>query len=414
MTQIINRDAADKTKGFRLQKLRAVKLLLQTSSAISNVNFYYAAIEAEEDVTIFTTTDLITRQVIEEDKNYSTDSNLTIFSDAVLNTLVSFFDIYIGKWHKSQSSVFTFSFYTTTNFGKEKKKELANGSKIDLPDKPILEILKDSSAVTDELAATIKTILEEEYEKQYQKIPGNGHYKTLEGMTIVDFKDFLGKINWLSGQEDESELQESTIKLVKSSKYYQINMSGKEQLILAKLMDKIDEKQHFKDFAERFINSAEVELIFKMAESEISDALLDPLWKELQSISTKITDKRNLEEKILAVCPSYPRSKIATLARKACNSKTEEDASNKSFLSLKYRIFEACEDHYFDNGKFLSETDSASVDSTIKLLQKKAEESINELKKDYTYTISNKESINNIVINLVDSCFICFDEEGAE
>ncbi|WP_264985927.1 hypothetical protein, partial [Pseudomonas aeruginosa] len=59
-------------------------------------------------------------------------------------------------------------------------------------------------------------------------------------------------------------------------------MSGKEQLILAKILDKIDEKQHFEDFAERFINSAEVELIFKMAESEVSELLLDPLWKELQ------------------------------------------------------------------------------------------------------------------------------------
>ena len=116
-------------------------------------------------------------------------------------------------------------------------------------------------------------------------------------------------------------------------------MSGKEQLILAKILDKIDEKQHFEDFAERFINSAEVELIFKMAESEVSEQLLDPIWKELQELSAKITDKRNLEEKILDSCPAYPKSKIATLARKACSSKTEEEASNRSFLSLKYRVF---------------------------------------------------------------------------
>lgn len=127
MTQLINRDAADKTKGFRLQKLRAATLLLKAANDLSNVNFYYAAIEAEEDVTIIKTANLSTEQIIEEDKNYSSDSNFTIHSEAVLNTLVSFFDIYTGKWHKSQSTVFTFSFYTTTNFGKEKRKSLQTG-----------------------------------------------------------------------------------------------------------------------------------------------------------------------------------------------------------------------------------------------------------------------------------------------
>lgn len=94
MTQIINRDAADKTKGFRLQKLRAARLLLEASSENAHVNFYYAAIEVEEDVTIIKkTTDFTTEQIIEEDKNFDPESNFTIFSDAVINTLVSFFSI---------------------------------------------------------------------------------------------------------------------------------------------------------------------------------------------------------------------------------------------------------------------------------------------------------------------------------
>lgn len=216
MTQIINRDAADKTKGFRLQKLRAATLLLKAANDLSHVNFYYAAIEAEEDVTIIKTVDFNTEQIIEEDKNYSSDSNFTIFSEAVLNTLVSFFDIYIGKWHKSYSTVFTFSFYTTTNFGKEKKKELADGTKIELPDKPILGILQNSSDISDDIASLVKTILLVEYREQYEKIPGNGHLKALEDISLDNFKGFLKKINWLSGQEDESELQKSAEKLIKA------------------------------------------------------------------------------------------------------------------------------------------------------------------------------------------------------
>nr|WP_298109816.1 hypothetical protein [uncultured Pseudomonas sp.] len=414
MTQIINRDAADKTKGFRLQKLRAARLLLEAASEKSNVNFFYAAIEVEEDVTIIKTSDFVTEQIIEEDKNYDPDSNFTIFTDAVINTLVSFFDIYVGKWQKSHTTLFTFNFYTTTNFGKERKENLSDGTKVELPKEPILKALQEKSEITDQTAGVIKAILIAEYKKQYEKMEGNGYLKALEEISIDEFKIFLKKITWLSGQEDETTLQGIVEKLIKESNYYQISMSGKEQLILAKILDKIDEKQNFKDYAERFINSAEVQLIFKMAESEVNEALLDPIWKDLHELSLTITDKRNLEEKILDVCPTYPSSKISTLARKACNSKTEEDASNKSFLSLKYRVFEACDDHFFDHEKLKHGVDSKSIDTTIKALQEKAANSVEELKKDYTYTISNRETVNSIVLNLIDSCFISLDEEKSE
>ena len=414
MTQLIERDASGKTKGFRLQKLRAAILLLKASGTGSPVTFYYAAIEAEEDVTIIKTTDRKTEQVIEEDKNFDPESNFTIFSHAVSNTLVSFFDIYIGKWQKSYTTLFAFSFYTTAGIGKEKKTQLSNGIKISLPDKPILEILKAQEDISDETANLIKNILIAEYEEQYQKITGNGHLQLLKSLPLEDLKIFLKKINWLFGQEDEKKLHETAEDLIKDSKYYQASMNGKESLILAKIVDKIDEKQHNEDFAERFINSAEVQLIFKLAESEIQDSILDPTWKDLTTEAENISDKRNLEEKILDVCSTYPRTKIASLARKAYSSKTEEDASNKSFLSLKYRAFLACDEYFFDNAKLNKKAEPNDVDKTIKSLQLAAALSIEELKKDYTYSISNKEAINAVVLNLIDSCFICFDEEDAE
>lgn len=68
----------------------------------------------------------------------------------------------------------------------------------------------------------------------------------------------------------------------------------------------------------------------------------------------------------------------------------------------------------FDNNKFSDTVNQTSIDTTIKSLQQKAADTIKELKKDYTYTVSNKETINGIVVNLIDSCFICFDEEKSE
>jgi len=191
-------------------------------------------------------------------------------------------------------------------------------------------------------------------------------------------------------------------------------MSGKENLIHAKLIDILDQRQSLLDLAERFITSSDIQLVFKMAASEVSEDLLDPSWKTLETVSTTIKDKRNLEEKVKAVCPDYPSSKLSILARKACSSKVEEETSNKSFLSLKYRVYQACDDYFFETEKLKPENTQSTVNAMMKSLQQKAIYAVEELKKDYTYTISNKERVNNIVINLIDSCFICLDEEQEE
>ncbi len=48
-TNTINREASDKTKGFRLQKLRAIKLMLETLEG-QETTIFYTAIEDVEDV----------------------------------------------------------------------------------------------------------------------------------------------------------------------------------------------------------------------------------------------------------------------------------------------------------------------------------------------------------------------------
>ena len=77
MTQhIIDRDASDKTKGFRLQKIRAIKHMLDEIENPRNVMFY-ASIEVQEDVSIVKVGDRETSTYLEEDKNYDEDTNFT-------------------------------------------------------------------------------------------------------------------------------------------------------------------------------------------------------------------------------------------------------------------------------------------------------------------------------------------------
>src|SRR5690606_34419409 len=104
------------------------------------------------------------------------------------------------------------------------------------------------------------------------------------------------------------------------------------------------------------------------AESEERGDLLDPVWAEIQSIESDITDKRNLEEKVVNVVPDYPIRKIRHLARIASRSKREQQEGNKSFLALRYRVFEACED-YMCNNTYSQPGDAHALDNILQELQ---------------------------------------------
>jgi hypothetical protein len=403
----INREAADKTKGFRLQKIRAIKLMLDSLSTNKN-SIFYTAIEVIEDISHTTESSDLSEQYVEEDKNYDPNNNFTIFSSEVKNTLVSFFDIYINTWRASEE--INLGFYTTSGIGKERKSKLDNGTNVNLPKEPILAILMRNDPISIELIETIKSIILEEYKKQYQDKKVDGHVETLKAIKPDDFKTFLDKVKWNFGEENEVNLKTTVLSLIRNSEFYNSRIANKEEIIFSLLMELIDERQNNLSYAGRFVHSSDVKLVFKEAESEEIDHATDPTWNSIEALEKEITDKRNLSEKIRAVCPDYPERKLGHLARLASRSKIEQLAGNKSFLSLKYRTYEACNQYLFDND-FPEPDSTAEVDSTIKGLNEASSKHIEELKKDYNYSISNKNTIDGVVMDLIDSCFVSFDEK---
>ena len=167
--------------------------------------------------------------------------------------------------------------------------------------------------------------------------------------------------------------------------------------------------QNKTNLVEKLVHSSDVKLIFKQAESELPGLVMDPVWQELERLQLEITDKRSLIDKIEAVAKDYPKNKFQHLARKACRSKKEQSDSNKTVLSLKYRVFEACNDYFFENDRKPNLTVN-EVDSLFSDLFNESVESIDELKKDYHYSLSNKKLIEGIVLDLFDTCFLAFDE----
>lgn len=408
MTSVsINREASDKTKGFRLQKVRAIELMLKSINKDTD-SVFYTAIENVEDVSHWHVEDSSQKNYYEEDKNYAADGKFTIHSPAVKNTLVSFFDIYANQLKNSEHVYL--GFYTTTGVGKERKHTLDNGVTIELPDEPLLELLASKKDLKDIVVTAIHEVLKEEYERQYPNQDNRGHLQTLNQQSISQLRTFLGRITWKFGQDDEISLKKTVLDLIKTSPLHNVNHANKEEIIFSLLMEKLDEKQNKTNLVEKLVHSSDVKLIFKQAESELPGLVMDPAWQELERLQLEITDKRSLIDKIEAVAKDYPKNKFQHLARKACRSKKEQSDSNKTVLSLKYRVFEACNDYFFENDRKPNLTVN-EVDSLFSDLFNESVESIDELKKDYHYSLSNKKLIEGIVLDLFDTCFLAFDEK---
>ena len=157
------------------------------------------------------------------------------------------------------------------------------------------------------------------------------------------------------------------------------------------------------------VNTTEyqIELIFRKAESHDELIKKDPVWKGWESIDVP-DDTRNLQEKVFAVCGSFDEKEIKRLTRRACAAKIEERDSGKDYLSLKYRVLEACEE-VIHSKVSSSEITQERIAQIFEELKEKSKESIEELKKDFNYPINNAHSIKGIVLDLFDSCYLSFD-----
>jgi hypothetical protein len=404
MVSVISREAHASAKGPRLQRLRAVLLLL-SSIETHKSPLVYAAVESLEDVSIVTATSEGSQEYFEEDKNYGSGAAFSLNSKEVKNALVSFIDIYFVKWRESQS--LAFGFYTTANIAKEKMSALLQECGITLPDKPLLELLRDHQYSNQNASSVVKKIVESEYSSQYKNKRGAANLGALSGMSLGDFENFLDKIYWHFGEGDEEQLKEEALNAIRNSRLYSHKVDGKEEVILSLLMDMFDERQSLPDYTQRFIFGAEVQLAFVRAESEGIDAKCDPagsMWNDFQA-----PDKRNLSEKISAVCPEYPGRRLKHLARVACRSRCEAKASGKDHLSIRYRIFESCEGYLSALPSVSAPVEAKNVDDMLCGMRSAANQAIGELKKTYSYGNVNDLLVEGVIYELIDSCFLSFD-----
>lgn len=405
MNQTIDRNASDKTKGFRFQKLRAVKLVLETIDSNDNCLFFIN-MESLGDINLKSSINYV-----EEDKNYDASTSFTINSSEVLNSLVYFFDIWYQEWLKSKKIFF--GFYSTCKIGKEKITEKTKHLK--LPSKPILEILQGKK-IDNDTRLFVKNVLLSEYTKQYKLKNRKGFLSQLNSISDDDFDYFLNSIDWCFEQGDENSLELELVEKIKSSKYFNSGLDNKEKTILATLCEEIETRQTEKDLVSRYIPSSQIELIFRNAASFPANKKNDATWKIWLEMDQP-DDKRGLSEKINSVCSDFNKEQLKIYLMKACCSKVDEsEANDKHYKAKKYRIYLYCFEQFYNfvksnNSKQITELDIVNF---IRETGVGATDFIKNLSENYYYPSTEndvclKTTTEGILLDLMDECFLAFD-----
>jgi len=414
---IINREAGDKGKGFRLQRLRAIKQLLEVIEEMDKKDIVavYASTEYLDDVYIKTITSAGSKIRTEGDKNYNPKKKkFSFMSNEVTNSLIIFLDCWIE--HKFSDNFF-FCFYTTVEYSKENQTKGLTGLGIKVPDKEILRLLIEKDYNYGNVIHCVKTKIIDQYKTQYSGKKEKGHLKTIQSFDDQFWIDFLERISWTFSGDDEKQLEKVLLEAIKNRKFYKnINIEGKEPYVLSHLENLFEKREHVSDHLERKVSGSDVKNIF--LEFSIGIAKMEDdvytMWDEME----EPIDKRNIENKIKDVSPQFDNLKMGLLARKIAVVKKElSRLSVEEKGTYRFRVFEASQDKILEfilKNKKIGKTkfSEEEIDICLTELQKYSAKHLAEKAADFAYSLKNTDTVYNTVLELFDSCFLSFDEEG--
>lgn len=408
---IINREAGDKNKGSRLQKLRAINHILDNMTDNNNVAIY-AATELYDDVYLKQIkADGTNSVIIEGDKNYNPDSAFTLHSDEVKNSII----ILIDCWMENRmSDNILFCFYTNAKYGKENT--LKGTPPHTLPKKAILKQLKEKDFSNPLLLPYVKKVIlkyyEEAYKKHFKKSGNTGYLNAIKGWSDKIWKDFLNRIDWQFERENHVDLEKVLLAKIQScNPYPSSDISGNEQSILASLIDELDKKQDRTDFLSRLLQKAEVQNIYLSAIKNVKKKR-DPVHQLWEKIPSPV-DKRGLPGKIDSVCADYDTDDVEMLARRAYEAASElDELMTEESSTYKYRVYMACKEII---KKMVRRKSNESItpdiiDEWIEEMISHTSDTFTERSKDYQYALTNRDSLKNTVLYLIDLCYLAFDE----
>jgi|GEM_PF-569474 len=412
----IKRDVGEQAKGARLQKLRAVELLLETLDR-QGPGIAFCAIENDGDVYLKEADQTGSKEYHEEDKNYDTDGKFTLASDPVINTLVIFADCWIRK---SCSDAAVFGFYAPNVCGKERVSDRSKRLLVEWPDKPMLELLQARNFTDARTLRCAKTYVLDDYRIQYpEKTPPDGtprgHLAVLESWSDDQWQAFFGQITWKLGQEDHVLLQQTLAEKVRRCRHFTRGIAGREMHVISLMCDLLDQRQSLSDPNMRFVYASDLEVIFLRLASG-THKLPDPSYKTWEELP-KPEDTRNLADKVRAICKAATRAEIGRWSRRAANSLNAqlEYADDLTLRALMWQVFDVCEEKLDELRKRNAgkELTSEELAAWVEILVKCCEERLKDCSQHFAYTISGTTFIAELIWSLVGSCFLAFDTSAA-
>lgn len=401
---MIDREASGLIEALRLQKLRAIEYLLTNINVNSDKNVA-VAIELYEDVYLKNEDG----EIFEQDKNYNRDSKFTFNSEEILKSFCSFIDIWT---YNEFSPDIRFCFLSTNSIGKEGTSARIKKTGVKLPEQSLLEELASSeNERIKKVAQIVMDLVFDFYEENYPDEKSTIEF--LRKLKIDQWIRFLQQITWLFGFPEIKEVEKSVIEKIKDCTYFSnVDNDNQEETIKAKLLELIEKKSIQKDRLFKLVQKADVQLSFQNAIYNTKNLQIDDVHTLWDTID-KPTDFRNLNDKILQVCPSFSQERLKQLNRQAAIAKVFESTHKTSsqYLALKYRVFNFCETQLFSKTFNKSKTVfcQEEIESIIADITADCIKEFEELKKDFTYGVERNSVITELFIEFIDSCYLAFD-----
>lgn len=404
----ISRNATATDAGFRLQKLRAVKLILKEIGQ-DKESIFWCSLEQGADVVLKKVEEEKVSFYEEEDKHYEPESAFTLNSTQVLNTFVIFID---RLYEEKLSPHLKFGFYATNRIGKERSTNLTSSLGVTFPDYSILKALAENK-LEDEVIQIASALIVEEYRVQYAK-RNDGNLELINSWDLESWRRFFNRIDFSFKNSKIDKFHSELITDVKSCHLFtSVQHQDTEGIILGALLDKVEELQHKPNYSSRFIKYSDVELIFLKART--SDLKrIDPAGEVWNTILTD--DDRTLDDKVISVSSEEPSRLIKSFKRKAAvgAALVSRSSTDKSLKATLYRIYDHVEDSIEEKRDDLLSMTLEEITNIIEQLTNTTYEMINSVQGDYSYSVNSRESIKDLILHLFDSCYLAFDKVDDE
>ncbi len=170
------------------------------------------------------------------------------------------------------------------------------------------------------------------------------------------------------------------------------------------------------DFDYKEISCVPIEKILEFIQNKNLAKLTfaNPLMAEWNKI--KHEDERNLKDKLEDACPKIKKYRVNQYIRQATLGKAEQLIySEREISTIRYMMFDECQDELMSFIENNEDNNSLTFNDIKNLLEnyiKRAKKIIDDKRDEYQYGNFSNDIIKKIILDLIDSCYLSFDEEG--